>query len=88
MGLTYRVCRQCGEEWNVAVTDKGSKVYLCHVCRGAPWEGSRPGLSRGWVTPGGDAWVTARRRGGDGHRRNALDQSGPGGGTGGQGADL
>ena len=59
---TYRVCRQCGEEWNVAAADKGGKVYLCPVCRGEPWYASKPWLSTGRPP-----------RGGEGHRRKALD---------------
>ena len=98
-GKTYRVCRQCGEEWNVAVTDKGGKVYLCPLCLGEPWYASKPWLSSGRIAPGDSArsYPAAKGRldstgrpprGGEGHRRKTLDQSGPGGGAGGQSGDL
>lgn len=32
-GKVYRVCRRCGERWNVSALEKGEKIYLCPYCR-------------------------------------------------------
>jgi hypothetical protein len=29
---TYRLCRKCGETWNVSCVHPGDKIYICPVC--------------------------------------------------------
>lgn len=28
----YRICRDCGQKWNVSRIDPGDKVYICPPC--------------------------------------------------------
>lgn len=49
MDRVYRVCRRCGEKWNVSAVDPGEKVYIC------PWCEARAKKKRGgWE--GGKKW--------------------------------
>lgn len=53
MDRVYRVCRRCGEAWNVSAVFPGEKVYICPWCEarerkkrreqegGRKWQGQR-----------------------------------------------
>ena len=28
----YRICRDCGQKWNVSRIEPGEKVYVCPLC--------------------------------------------------------
>lgn len=28
----FRLCRRCGQTWNVSCLEPGEKVYICPVC--------------------------------------------------------
>lgn len=28
----YRICRDCGKDWNVSKIDPGGKAYICPTC--------------------------------------------------------
>lgn len=28
----YRICRECGKDWNVSKKDPGGKHYVCPTC--------------------------------------------------------
>lgn len=32
MGAVYRLCRRCGERWNVSCIYPGEKIYICPIC--------------------------------------------------------
>ena len=32
-GHVYRLCRVCGNEWNVSSKEPGDRVYICPKCR-------------------------------------------------------
>ena len=32
-GYKYRLCRVCGEEWNVSVKEPSNRAYICPKCR-------------------------------------------------------
>ncbi len=31
-GPVHRICRKCGERWNVSSIEPGEKVYICPWC--------------------------------------------------------
>lgn len=31
-GAKYRLCRKCGQRWNVSALEPGGRVYICPVC--------------------------------------------------------
>lgn len=40
-----RLCAKCGALVNVSNREKGGRKYVCPVCRGEPWYGTRQRLS-------------------------------------------
>lgn len=32
MNRKYRICRDCGREWNVSRIEPGDKIYICPPC--------------------------------------------------------
>lgn len=32
MKHVYRICHECGREWNVSRLDPGEKKYICPTC--------------------------------------------------------